>query len=343
MKRFFPAAALSVSAGALLFVFVSGGKIWHAAPDVQAPVVETPLPVSCLGRVIAGERLLKVAAPVPLPIRQIFVQRGDRVDKGMILATLSNYDIGVAEVNYARAQVEVAAGELARVEAGARPHELTAQLAVIEQAQLEFNAAAKNLTRDQQLFEVKSVSERSLDASELRHQVAAKNLEQQQQLLANLKHIREVDIVVAQKHLAAAEAKLACIQAELENRLIRSPVAGEIIEINSCEGEMPPLDRGVFVVGQTDQPLLLLAEVYVSDVSRVKPGAAVIAMIDGSTMPVQGYVSEILKGVRNNELMDLDPLARRDRRIVLVRIQLQDHDQDLTRLINSQASVRILP
>ena len=82
------------------------------------------------------------------------------------------------------------------------------------------------------------------------------------------------------------------------------------------------------------------AEVYVSDVGRVAVGAPALVRGDGFSGELSGRVAEIVGQVGSNALYPSDPYSFADRRVVKVRIRL-DEAARLCELSNTQVNVKI--
>src|SRR5262245_29436601 len=78
----------------------------------------------------------------------------------------------------------------------------------------------------------------------------------------------------AQLHVDTARADLIGAQAGLEQDVVRAPVAGQILRIYAHPGERIG-ERGFAEIAQNDQ-MFAVAEVYETDVGRVRPGQRAI-------------------------------------------------------------------
>jgi HlyD family secretion protein len=94
-------------------------------------------------------------------------------------------------------------------------------------------------------------------------------------------------------------------------------------------------------LGDTEN-MFVDAEVYVSDVRRVREGAK--AVISGDALPreTSGRVIEILRETSDSKLYPDNPLNAADKRVIKVRIGLEN-PASLRRLSNSQVFVKIEP
>ena len=88
--------------------------------------------------------------------------------------------------------------------------------------------------------------------------------------------------------------------------------------------------------------MFVVAEVYVSDVPRVREGARATITGEGFTGALTGKVEEILRQASNNQLYPTDALTAADKRVLGVRIRLDD-GKKVQHLSNSQVSVHIEP
>jgi HlyD family secretion protein len=139
---------------------------------------------------------------------------------------------------------------------------------------------------------------------------------------------------IAQAQTAVKEAELA-----LGDFTVKSPIAGEVIEIHAKPGEAIGGD-GVCEVADTNK-MYVEAEVYVSDISRVAIGD--IAECSPEALPnevLKGKVIEISRYVKTNRLFSQDPSEYTDMKVINVKISLDDSSK-VGKLLGSQVRVRI--
>jgi HlyD family secretion protein len=94
-------------------------------------------------------------------------------------------------------------------------------------------------------------------------------------------------------------------------------------------------------LAKTDR-MYAVAEVYESDIGRIRLGQK--AMISGDLIPdeLTGTVTAISSQVTKTELLPLDPAAFADTRVVKVKIQLQNGER-VAGLIHGKVNVVIYP
>lgn len=135
-------------------------------------------------------------------------------------------------------------------------------------------------------------------------------------------------------------AQLERAKAELEQAVVRSPISGRVLDVHAREGERVGLD-GIAELGQTDA-MYAIAEVYETDVPRVRLGQRAIVTSPALPQPVAGTVDRIGLKVGKKDVLSVDPAARTDARVVEVRILLDDPAQ-VAGLTHLEVDVTITP
>lgn len=306
-----------------------------------APPPDTVEVVSCLGRIVAGEGALKVAGPPQSIVAELRVHRGSQVARGDILAVLQDYAAAQAALREAEQQVAVAESTLVQVKAPEKRAALAAQEAALARQEFTLQNATADYRRKQKLFENKLVPLMDAETAETNFHTAQEDLRRQQELLAGLQQVREVDVDLAQKKLAAAVASRDRTTVEVERGLVRAPAAGTVLEVFARAGEAVSAERGIVDLGDTAN-MFVEAEVYATDFPRVREGAKATITGEAFTGSLAGTVAEILREAGTSTLFPTDPLTSPDNRVLKVRIRLQS-GQGVERLSGSQVAVRIEP
>ncbi len=126
----------------------------------------------------------------------------------------------------------------------------------------------------------------------------------------------------------------------LNRTVIKAPAAGQILEIHVRPGEAVSSNR-LLSMGNTDE-MYVVAEVYETDVGLVKPGqkATITSRNNAFSGELNGTVETVGLQIFKNDVLDDDPAANADARIVEVRIAV-DQDQVIAMLTNLQVDVLI--
>jgi HlyD family secretion protein len=192
-------------------------------------------------------------------------------------------------------------------------------------------------TSTQQLLESQATQTRTIGTVEQQVTEAKANLNKtvattQQQIkqaqgtLAQTAEIRPTDIATAQAEIDSARASVERIRSELALTYIRAPKAGRVLKIITHAGETVS-NEGVVDFGETDQ-MYAVAEVYQSDVSKVKQGQKVRIISDSLPKELQGTVDWVGYQVQRQNIINSDPSSNIDSRIVEVRVRLDNESSE---------------
>jgi multidrug efflux pump subunit AcrA (membrane-fusion protein) len=92
------------------------------------------------------------------------------------------------------------------------------------------------------------------------------------------------DVEIARAEVAAAEARVAATETELERLTVRAPVAGTVLQVNVRPGEYAPAgipDEPLMLVGDT-RTLHVRVDIDENDAWRVRPDAPAVAFVRGN-------------------------------------------------------------
>lgn len=335
--------------------------------------------VSAQGRIEPKGKVIRLSASTTLgtiKIDKLLVKEGDRVKSNQVIAILDQYHRLLAALKQAQQQVKVAEANLAKVKAGAKIGEINAQKAQIYrlQAQMlgerrtqqaniarlkaQLSNAQKEFERFQMLYKEGAVEASKFDSKRLAMETAREQLKeakanlnqteetlpqqinQAQATLNQIAEVRPTDVQAAQAEVASAEAAVNKAQADLNLAYVHAPQDGQIFKIYTFPGEIIG-DEGIADMGQTDQ-MYVVAEVYETDVSRVRIGQQATITSEAVSGKLHGTVTQVSLQVRKQAMFSTDPVADVDRRVVEVKIRLHPKDiKQVTGLTNLQVEVVI--
>jgi HlyD family secretion protein len=136
------------------------------------------------------------------------------------------------------------------------------------------------------------------------------------------------------------QAQLQRAKAELDLAVVRSPISGRVLDVHAREGERVGPD-GIAELGQTDA-MYAIAEVYETDVPRVRVGQRASVTSPALPQPVTGTVDRVGLKIGKKDVLSVDPAAKTDARVVEVRILLDDPAQ-VAGLTHLEVEVAIAP
>ena len=354
----------------------------NIASQPPVPVNTTParVAITALGRIEPKGEVIRLSAPSSLSgvrVEKLLVQQRTRVKAGQVVALLEGYIRAKANVQQALDRVRVAQAKLAQVKAGAKQGDINAQKAVIArlESQLEGEIATVNATvarlqaelenaqteynRYQKLYQQGAVSASIADSKRLlvntlqqqvNERVAGLNrsvntiqdqIGEAKAQLTSIKEVRPQDVQVAQAEVQSAMSAVDKAKADQELSLLKSPITGTVLKINTKPGEVVS-SEGVMEIGKTNQ-MYVVAEVYQTDIQKVRLGQK--AFISSTAFPrkLKGTVSEIGLLVDRQRILNINPGADTDRRIVEVKIRIDELEDNklVMGLTNLQVDVAI--
>nr|WP_320135468.1 efflux RND transporter periplasmic adaptor subunit [uncultured Amphritea sp.] len=161
-------------------------------------------------------------------IAEIYVQEGDRVKKGQLLANLHT-ELLDAQLAEAEATLLAQQQVVAKLVAGSRPEEISKGVAEFNATQAKAKSTRDSYKRIVRLVEKRLASDEDVDNARSLADVAEAQMEAAKQSLALLQAgPRKEDIAVARAELAAREAGLVLAQQQLENANLYAPADGVI-------------------------------------------------------------------------------------------------------------------
>lgn len=119
-----------------------------------------------------------------------------------------------------------------------------------------------------------------------------------------------------------ARTNLARARADLALSTVRAPIDGRVLEIHARGGERVGVE-GVAELGAT-QSMYAVAEVYETDIARVRVGQRAHIRSPALRQPLQGEVERIGLKIDKKDVLSTDPVADADARVVEVHIRLDD-------------------
>jgi HlyD family secretion protein len=284
-----------------LFAGLSTTGCRSAAPEPQAepevsvdvaPVLNTEIKL----KVTADALLypLKQAAIVPkitAPVKKFYVERGDHVHAGQLLAELENQDLASAEKE-SQAAADEAEAAYQTTSRSSLPQE-------IQKAQLDVKAAKDTLDAQQKFYDArqellrqgaiaqKDVTDAQVALTQARNQfeIAEKHLEDIQAVG------REQTLKAAAALRDAARAHNEAMQAQLSYSRITSPIDGVVTDRPLFAGETPQSGAPLITVMDVSQ-VIARAHFSPQDAAQLKVGDAANLILPG-VAPIPGKVTQI--------------------------------------------------
>jgi len=327
--------------------------------------------VQCLGRLEPGQAVLNISPGDGIRIDRLLVTEGQTVRVGDLLATTDSHNDLLGEKNYTESQLreardqvdaETARGRTLIMEAEAalrqvdevNCHDIAAQKAQILLFGVQLEEARRDFNRARTLQTAHSASREEYD----RHELAVRRLTRQVEVgkakLAQLMADQKISRLEKQAQLETARAdllkavraipvdslqkRITWIRARLDRTRICAPVTGQVLRVFTYPGERVG-SKPLLQLGETGK-MYAVAEVYETDVRFVRQGQRATASSPALGQPLTGTVERIGLRIYKNDVLNVDPCADTDSRVVEVRIRLDD-PAPAARMIFLQVDVSI--
>ena len=266
------------------------------------------------------------AAGAQVRLRRLLVEEGAWVEAGQLLAEMDSLPRLTRSVEEAEAQVAIAQTQL-QVAIARQRSQLESQRARVASAAAKLRAAAAEERRyglivregatSLSLYESKR---QELEASRAQLRETRADLQRLQTSVSTPSGPISLEEATARRDLEAARAHLQRSRAERSDALVRSPIRGRVLSVLTRPGEAAGAE-GLLEVGQTER-MQLVAEVYQSDRQRLHIGQPVRITSPALAMPLRGQITRIGAIVRRQSMINTDPSANTDARVIVVHAEL---------------------
>ncbi len=184
------------------------------------------------------------------------------------------------------------------------------------------------------------ISTRELNERQLAVETLAADVARARAALTSLSEVRQVDVNVAQAEVESARAAVARERVVLENTYIHALTDGRALKIHARPGEaIGP--AGLLELGGTGR-MCVVAEVYEADIQQVRVGQRAVITIRSTRQTLNGAVEQVGLQIGKRDILDADPVADVDARVVEVRIRLDAADSArVAHLTNLRVDARI--
>lgn len=220
---------------------------------VQAAQVER----GAIQQIVTSEAILfplqqaAITPKISAPVKEFFVNRGDRVHKGELLAVLENKDLEAAALENQGAYQQAEANYGLET-SSALPEEWQKAELDVKTAREALNAEQKVYHSRQQLFREGALARKELDASAVSLAQAKAQYEMAEKHLHALESAgKEQQLTSAKGQLTSAKGKYEGAAAQLGYSEVRSPIDGVVTDRPSYAGEMPPAGTPLITIMQT--------------------------------------------------------------------------------------------
>ncbi len=267
-------------------------------PEPVAPVQTAVAQRSPIQRIIQARAILypvdqaSVTPKVSAPVKTFYVNRGDRVRRGELLAVLENTDLAAA-VAEAKGDYEQAEANYRTTTGVSLPEDIAKAQAEVQSTGEALDAAQKLHESRKELFQQGALPRRLVDEANVAYvqarnqrDIAVKHLESLE------KTGKEQQVKAAAAQLDAAKGRYQAAQAQLGYSEIRSPIDGVITDRPTFPGEMASAGTPLLTVMDISR-LIARANVPSDQLSFIKTGNPAAISAPDSPEHLNGKVTVV--------------------------------------------------
>lgn len=244
------------------YIAASMKKADKAKNTEQLPAVKESNLVSAEGTVVPAEKA-ELCFSQAGNVGEIYVKEGQQVKKGDLLVRLDNKDSS-AQVEKAQASLEKTSKDSSETS--------VSQQSELKKTEKEYENTAKDLKRNQELYNQGAVSKQELEQAEEEYNNAEASYLKAKAAASNASQTADVSL---------AKATLEEAQAILAQTEIRAPFDGTVVYMDLVAGEyVQPGIPVVFMSGNSGW-IIETDDLTEMDIARVKTGDAADIRVDG--------------------------------------------------------------
>ncbi len=292
------AAGLTVVLFALFALFAGCSSKQTEQPQPLVTVQVATVKRSTIRRMVTAEAVLyplnqaDIVPKISAPVSKFFVDRGDRVHSGELLAQLENKDLAAAAAQsqgaYQQAQSVYATDTQVNVPALAQAAKLS-----VQDTKQAMDAAQKVYASRQKLYLQGAIARRMVDESRVAWVQARSQYEIAEAHLRSLESVGQKEqIKSAEAQLASAKGQYLAAEAQLAYSEIRSPIDGVVASRPLYPGGMASAGTPLMTVMNTSK-MVARATMTPEQAAWLRVGDAATISGGGGPGDVQGKVSVV--------------------------------------------------
>jgi HlyD family secretion protein len=292
---------------AILFLLLSPAcsKKEEETPEVIVPVQTAAAEKMPIRRFIQAQAILyaqeqaSVTPKVSAPVSKFYVNRGDHVRKGQLLAELENRDLAAA-VMETKANYDQAEANLQNTASAALPDEVAKARSEIQSDKEALDAAQKVFENRRALFQQGALPRKLLDESQValaqirsQYEIAQKHLD------SLLKVGQGAQIKSSQAQVEAAKGRLQAAEVQLQYTKITSPIDGIVADRPLYEGETANAGMPLMTIVKISD-VIARAHLPVDELRHLKIGNSAEIKMPDSSVKAQGRVTVVSPALNPN-------------------------------------------
>jgi HlyD family secretion protein len=254
-------------------------------------------------------------------------------------------ELGNAQTEFKRAEILVKSGDISRSEFDTR----RLNVETLEKEIKRTNAAWQTVLKDKRLAvqtisrdlqKARSILQTTVRDKRLAVETLSRDVEKSKASYTSLAEVRPTDIAAAEAEVANAKAVVEKALADLELRKVKSYASGKVLKVHSRPGETIG-SNGILELGNVET-MFAVAEVFEADINKIKLNQNAEISVRTTGEKFNGTIVQIGSMIKKRDILDSDPVADVDARIVEVKVKLNaEASKQLSKLTNLRVDVQI--
>ena len=283
---------------ALIVVLSGCAKKQAAETEAPAPVQVTAVTQNTIRRTVAGDGALfpldqaNIMPKISAPVQKFYVNRGDYVKAGQLVAALENRDL-IAAADESKGGIAQAEANLRTTEGATVPDSVVKAQTDLEASREARDAAKKVLDSRQQLFKEGALAGKLVDDAQVAYTQAQAQYRSADEHLKTLQSVsKEEQIKGAAAQVETAKYHYQSQEAQVAYSRITSPISGVVSDRPLNQGEMA--NPGAPLISVMDiSHVIARINIPEGDASAVKVGQPVIITQPNDTTEINGKVKVV--------------------------------------------------
>ena len=265
------------------------------APVEVATVTREPIDeVVTVSAILFPVNQANVMSKISAPIKRFYVNRGDRVSQGQLLASLESRDLAAAAID-SKGQYEQAQAAFLTTSGATMPEDLVKAQTDATSAQQVYDAAKRVYDSRVALVREGALAQKLADDAKVAMVQAQAAVETTKRHLTSLQTVaRPEQLKGGQAQVESAKARYEGAQAQLSYAEIRSPIAGQVSDRPLFAGEIANAGSALVSIVDISQ-IIARANVPVKDAASIRVGKPATISLQGAE--VQGKVTVVSPAV----------------------------------------------
>jgi HlyD family secretion protein len=264
-RSVFSCCVATIVASAMVLISSGcGGGNTVPPPEPVVSVETASAEVQSITDLVTAEGVLypihqaSISPKITAPVRRFYVQRGDKVHRGELLAVLENKDLAAAVMS-AQGGYDQAQATYASTTASGLPEEIQTSNLNVVNTKATLAAQQKVYDSENKLYQQGAIARKQLDATEVALTAAQSAYETAEKHLQNLQAAGVLQQKkAAQGQLETAHGQYLGATAQMGYTEIRSPIDGAVADRAVYPGDIAPAGTPLLIVMDTSKVVVRL-------------------------------------------------------------------------------------